>query len=458
MKRPKLQERMLWGVFWALIARTSALVAGLFTTALLARALPVGDMGVYFLSLSTIQVIALVGQLGLGRVAVRRVSEALALTGPAGASSVSAGVLYYALASAFTFAILFYTGVIPALSVFVSSAKSFMDYRSELALWLVASMIVGIVAQILRGYHDIHFSSLFGTAAVPITVALTFFLFYVFRPVFTLHLAILVIVVANIAVALLSLAYLYPRIHDAGSVYVADRRRMLMDAWPFWISSIATLALSQSDFWVLAVFRTEEELAVYGAALRIVMLASFSSGIVSSVLQPTVSDLHARGDRMRLERLLRLSHVAATLPTIGILLLLIIFPAAWMELLFGGAYRTGAVVLVILSMGDLLASLFGVPGMVLRMMDREKLVMKSILITGMITLILTIIVVDKYGAIGVALAAASGIVMQNAIAWYLARSLLGLRTDLFTLRRADIRELAASASRLWGIARLQNRG
>jgi O-antigen/teichoic acid export membrane protein len=124
-----------------------------------------------------------------------------------------------------------------------------------------------------------------------------------------------------------------------------------------------------TDLFVLARYATSVETGVYAAAARSAQVILLFTISVSLMFAPFVADLHARGERDRLDRLFKqLTRwtLAATLP---IFVVLAAAPEAALRL-FGSDFGAGQTALLILLLGQLVNVATGTVGFVLIMVGR----------------------------------------------------------------------------------------
>lgn len=128
-----------------------------------------------------------------------------------------------------------------------------------------------------------------------------------------------------------------------------------------------------TDLFVLAqfvpAFVSQAEVGIYAAAARAAQVILLFIIAVSLMFSPFVADLHARGERAKLDRLFKqLTRwtMAATLP---LFIVLAIAPASALRL-FGAEFGAGQVALLILLLGQLANVATGAVGFVLIMVGR----------------------------------------------------------------------------------------
>lgn len=124
-----------------------------------------------------------------------------------------------------------------------------------------------------------------------------------------------------------------------------------------------------TDVFVLAVFASSREVGIYSAAARAGQVLLLFIISVSLMFSPFVADLHARGEREKLDRLykqLTRWTLAATLP---VFIVLTAAPESALRL-FGAEFGVGATALGILLLGQLVNVATGAVGFVLIMIGR----------------------------------------------------------------------------------------
>jgi O-antigen/teichoic acid export membrane protein len=131
-------------------------------------------------------------------------------------------------------------------------------------------------------------------------------------------------------------------------------------------AALLAQAVFWADLWVLAAFEHGTELDAYAAAARVSQVLLLFLTSLSLVFSPFAADLHARGERRRLDELFKRSTrwaLAATLP-----LLIVLFVAADDVLhAFSGRFEVGESALRILLVGQALNVATGSVGFILIM-------------------------------------------------------------------------------------------
>jgi O-antigen/teichoic acid export membrane protein len=432
---------------WALGGRAALILGSLALNALATRLLQPSDAGVFFLIVSIATALAVVAELGLHRVVVRLVAAAMATNQYGRARQVVTKVAVLALLGSVTISALL---LLPPVTRGIAHAFSSTEvYASAyfIALLVVVRALSLLLAEVFRSFHDIRAASLLGgTDAHAIgALGLAFILAFVGSPVSTA--AVLGVVVSGwvpgVIVGSVILGRRVRRIKGPGDVRT---REILSIAWPILIMSIGHSVIQQADLWIAGVTVSTDDVALYGAALRIVGILAVPLMIVNAVLPPVISSYYVTGQRNRLERLLQTSAAAAAIPTIAAVAAFSVLSSEIMSLLFGPFYAGGGTVLAILSIGSLVSVMCGSGAMSLAMTGHERTMMVVTLGAGSAMVGGAIYLGRAMGIAGVAIAAMAGVALNNISMLIAVRRLTGMWICANPLR---LRHLAGALRRAY---------
>jgi O-antigen/teichoic acid export membrane protein len=124
-----------------------------------------------------------------------------------------------------------------------------------------------------------------------------------------------------------------------------------------------------TDLFILSLYAGSVETGIYAAAVRAAQVILLFIISVSLMFSPFVADLHARGERQKLDRLFKQITrwtMAATLP---LFVVLAVTPGSALQL-FGSEFGAGQTALLILLLGQLVNVATGTVGFVLIMVGR----------------------------------------------------------------------------------------
>ncbi len=203
---------------------------------------------------------------------------------------------------------------------------------------------------------------------------------------------------------------------------------MIRIAGALLVSNLTSVILSSSDLWILGVFSTQEDVALYGAAARLKFFVVLSLMVVNSVIAPTIAEMYVKGEKGALESLIRTLTALAVIPSLGVFLIYVVFGDALLTAIYGGFYGKAQVVLMILSFGYLVNVYVGSCGQVLVMTGGHVHMMAITIISGVVAVVLCLVLVGPFGVVGVAIGASTGLVVQNLMAWIMAKARAGVWT------------------------------
>jgi len=434
---PVLRERLLSGGAWALAGRLGAVLSQLVINALLARVLSPQDLGAYFLAFSIISVGSVAGWLGLDQAGVRFVAVSLGLGEYRRARRAVGKVVRFGLIGAVgAGAIYLAVGGLVGGRLFHSPALAAVT--GLVAAWISVTSLQSLLAATFRGFHDIRLATVFGASISGIgllpgaLMVLSLGLVLVLEGSATLALVLLLAILSGLATALTAgwmLARKTATLPASGGSSVGSSE-MLGVAWPLLVTNLTLFVITQVDLWILGAFRTPEEVAVYGAAARVVLLVAMPLQIMNAVIPPIIAEMYAQGTRRDLERTLRPMATLAGIPALLVLLGFVFFGGPILGLVYGGYYGAGAPVLVLLSAGQLVSVWVGSCAITLAMTGHQALLMGVTLLCGVATVLAGLALVGGYGPEGVAVAAAGGLALQNLLLWLAARHATGIWTHL----------------------------
>ena len=97
-------------------------------------------------------------------------------------------------------------------------------------------------------------------------------------------------------------------------------------------------------------------------------------------------------------------------------------------LIYGAHYQQGANALILLSLGTIVNVWTGPCGITLKMTGHQTTTMMISLVAGLVGFVTALLVVDSYGATGVAAATALGTILQNLLSLFFAKWKTGIWT------------------------------
>jgi O-antigen/teichoic acid export membrane protein len=173
---------------------------------------------------------------------------------------------------------------------------------------------------------------------------------------------------------------------------------------------LTTFLYAQTDKIILGSYLNARMVGIYSIAATMVGFVSIMLSSVNQIFSPTIAELHARGESALLNRLYQTLTkwiIGLTLPLATVV---VVFSRILMRI-FGHEFEVGWVILVIGTIGQLVNCSTGSVGYLLLMSGNEKKLVRIQMAMAVLTVVLCLLFVSRWGITGAAVATA----MANAL-------------------------------------------
>ena len=420
-------RELLRGAGLAFALRVAGAGLGLALNWWLAHHMGAERLGLFFLAMTVVSLVAILGRLGLENTVLRMVSAAAAAQDWMRAKQLGRdAVLLALLASAVLVLALFLLA--PALSVHVFHKPDLVQALHWLAPTILAMAAIILYGEMLKAVKHISESQVVQSLTTPV-LALA-----VFIPLGALDLQTVVITYAAAMFAAALLGWRFwrralPRL--AGPPLAADYRGLLAPSTAFiWINVMSTLN-DWADILALGVVAPAEEVGVYGLTKRLVLAMSFVLIAVNIVVAPRFAALHDQNDLAALRRT-ALHATRLTALVAGPFVLALLLFHGWILGLFGPDFQAGGLALAIMAGGQLVNLGTGSVGQLLAMTGQQERLRKIAFIVTGANILLLLILVPQWGMLGAAAATGFTIALDNLLKTYFVIKQFGFRVDFFS--------------------------
>jgi O-antigen/teichoic acid export membrane protein len=291
-----------------------------------------------------------------------------------------------------------------------------------------------LLAETFRGLHDIRLASIFFNLVNGALLAIFLGVLWLLKGQASLPVVILLAAGSNFVAVLLAAGLLYRKVASFPSGHatsdIVGFGGLVRVGLPLLVVNMSLLILAQGyvDMWILSAFRSEEEVAVFGAAARIGFLVAMPMQVVNSVVSPLIAQMYAQGRQQELQPTLRAVATLASVPAFAALVGFVLLGGAILGLVFGDFYRVGAMALVLLSIAQFINVWVGPAGTTLVMAGHQTVAMVITIAGGLVMIAGGLWLAGPYGVTGVAVATAAGIIVTNLSYWLVARRRTGMWT------------------------------
>ena len=439
----ELARRQIRGSSLLLTGQTFAVLAGLAAQVVIVRYLSEEGYGAFAYALS----IAMIGE-SVAAFGMRRgVSRFLPIYEEQGDLRKAAGTLLFAIATVLALGL---AVVLSVISFRGAIAGTFAD--DSTAVTVIAIMIALAPIQALNALLD----GVFAVFSRPRAIVIRRFLL---TPLLRLGVVVVlaareadleVLAVGYVAAAGLGLLLYVPMLagvlkhhgftgHLRRGGFEVPARTVLGFTVPLLSNDITAALLNAANAIVLGIFATPEAVAELRSVLPLALTMGYVLSSFGLLFVPLAARLFARSEPRELNQLYWRTAVWTTVLAFPIFLTCLTLAEPLTVLLFGERYASAAPVLAVLAVGQFVNTAAGHNGVLLGVFGRVRFIAATNVLAIAANLILLLLLVPPYEAIGAAVATAATFVVLNAI----RQVGLARRTDVSSLNREVLPTYAA---------------
>jgi len=418
--------------FWILVFKSFGALLSFVALLLIAQVLGVKGYGLFMLGLTITNILSIFVRLGLDNVVLKNVSS-LRESSP----MLSEGYLVSTLkvvivVSVFMMFFLYSTAEIISTNVF--DKPNFASVFQIFVFLIPVNALVFIFAE----YFKAILKPLFSTFWQSIFPPLLFIFLCLFSIFYGYEISLETIVYFWILgfVGSLIIFYVFRFLQKSNRLIKKIRLwKLINQGIPMLMVSSGALVLAWSDIIILGILGTDEDVGIYSAASRIVLVTSLLLMAINALTAPVFSRLYNENKIEELAKVAKLSTnilaVTVFIPT----LVLFTYPDEILGL-FGNEFKEGVLLLPTLAVGQFINVSCGSVGYLLTMTGLEKKFSYIMLTTAAINIFLSVFLFNIYGILGVALSTAISIIIWNFWAVYEVKKHLGFLTLPIPLLRS----------------------
>jgi O-antigen/teichoic acid export membrane protein len=426
---------------WSLALKLFGATSNIIVLFILVRMLSIADMGYFLVAQSTAILVAMVARFGMKQPIVKLVSTALA----EGHEELLSGIFRSVVTLVATGFV-----VVSLITVFGGGDYIFLSVFSapiifdSLLLWLGLVFFLAYqtpLAETYRGLHMAKEAMLYDGPLVNFLMLTLLVVAYIVNGQLSFSMAISLLVLchgSNLFVGSLKLRAKTKRYPAGGDMFPIQN--LLMLGAPVFVINVAAYIITQSGLWVGGAYLEPEDVAVFGAALRLMLVISLPLFVLNLVIQSRIVKMYVSGQRDELEILVRQGTTVATVVSVLGSLVIFVWPELILNILFGSEYGRGGKVLAILTLGQLINVSVGPCLNFILLVGRRVIATYIVVGAGLMTVPLSIAMAILYGIEGIAVAGAIGLGMQNILLWVATKKQCNIST-LSYFNPADIAQL-----------------
>jgi len=417
---------------WTLGLKIFGATSGLLVMIILTRVLTVSDMGYFVIAQSLGIFIAMLARLGMKQPVVKLISRALAKENFGQINEIIKSTQLIVGAGVLIVIIIIWGGTGKWMFESVFSAPQIFE---SLIFWLLLVLILAFqspLAETFRGLHNVRFAMLFDGPFGNFIFLVFLTALYLIHSDISFEKALVLLCLSvgvNYIIGFFKLRNLVEKYPSSKRIYPLGE--MLELGFPVLLVNVSAYLVAQSGLWVCGAYLEPDQAAIFGTALRFMLVISLPVFVLNMVIQPVIVHLHTLGDKDELQKQIRRATTFATIPSFIMCIGVITYAARIMEVMFGIGYVSGATALIFLTIAQLIVVWVGPCVNFMLLAGGQKIVARVVIMTGMLTVFGSLYLVNYYGITGVAAATSIGLIMQMILVWMLAKKTGGVFTHAY---------------------------
>ena len=228
---------------------------------------------------------------------------------------------------------------------------------------------------------------------------------------------------------------------DKSFILSVSTKALLIYSLPTAFLGIVGTANNWMDRLIIGFFRSAQEIGFYNAASQISMIFIIILIGIASIISPMIATLHHQGEIKRVSEIYRVSTKWGFYLGIPIFVVICFFPQDLM-LIFGKEYSGSAIILVLLSIGQIISLSIGNVGYLLVMTGEQNAWLIISVISLFLNIVINIIFTIWLGVIGTAISTTLAVVFMSGLGLLYARH----RSNIWPFDRRFMKGVGASST------------
>lgn len=410
-------QEIIRGATIAFFLKASGAGLNFVFSVVLARKLGAYGAGIFFLSLTIMTIVSTLSRVGLDNTVLRYTAINAQVNNWQAIRGLYRKSMIVVIAVAACFTLLLWVAA-PAIAHYVFHEPTFANTLRLITFMAIPHAIFWLQGEFLKGIKQISFSQFIQGTCLPLLALCGALLLH--NPA-TVAQLVLVYVIATSMTAGVGFVIWWRSSPDGRNIFRSGdfpTRKIAASSFNLFIVTIMNLTMLWAATLFLGIWGSGSDVGIYSVAQRTANLISFILLAVNSIAAPKFATLYEQKDRKGLASTAQ--HSAKLMTTVATpLLLLCVIKPSWVMQIFGAEFRSGALLLAIIAIGQFVNVATGSVGYLLMMSGHERLFRNCQIVTSLLCLALCIILIPRFTAIGAAIATAITASFSNIFAAYL---------------------------------------
>jgi O-antigen/teichoic acid export membrane protein len=181
------------------------------------------------------------------------------------------------------------------------------------------------------------------------------------------------------------------------------QEKILKNSYPMFLAASLMFVMSCIDSFMITYYLDEYQVGIYSACINLSMIITFIPIAIGGFISPKVSKAYALNNRQEVKNIFKNSLIIIIVVTIPIFLSIYFYAESLLGL-FGAAFTTATLTLLITNIAFLAEALCGPVGFIMNMTDNQHIFMRILLVSLLINIFFNAILIPIYGINGAAVA------------------------------------------------------
>lgn len=414
----KIKNRMDFAFSFGLISKIGTAIIGILTLGLLTRVLSIPEAAIFFLFLQVTKFLSVFLTFGYKNVIQKKIGILYKDRKKDLIKNLIKKINILVLVKSITIFIVF---------IFFWPQLNINFFNGHFSFYYAAIIFcVGFfraIELLLSAYYRSKRDYFSGTILLGLPRDILILFYILFSSVFQ-ELTLYKIINTYLITSLIIISYFTLKIISSGKLQEKTRVHFIEGggysdlfflALPMNIYLLANIVYTTCDLWVIRYFLLDIDVALYGAATKLVALLILPLAIINYVIPSVIASSYKRGEMEILELVSRGSAFIVSLAAALIFLFFVFFDQKILEIIFGDGYKGSSIYLNILVFGYFMSAFCGSPGVILQMTGSHNILTIITVLIAIINVSFNIIFIKYYGAIGVAVITSFSLFLNNLI-------------------------------------------
>lgn len=416
------QKTVAKGAFWSFTGTMALKLVSFVYTIIIARLFSEEQVGIFYLAMSVIYLVAIFGDLGINTAIGRYIPFYIGKGEKKKAYAVlETSYLFSGSLTAILSLVMFFTAGAVANSF---SNPALAPAIEMLSIYLVFGVLFSLNCSFLAGLKKIKEGALLNNGQNILKLLLTIGMYLVFgREGYVITVAF---TLSYIAFTIISFWYAgreAAKIGAKGSTNLTEKAALLREIMPLGLTLAIVAEIANIAFYTDRIMMgyllppeiSAAKIGVYSIAVAMGMMILIFPGAITSIFSPVIAELHGKEDKEEMKKISKTAvrwNIFALFP---ITIVMLVFAKEILGIFYGSAYAEGAVVLAFFSIGIFFRMLSNVQTTILSSMRIIKVELYAAIIALVVNAVLDFYLIPIYGMDGAAMASAISLLLVSVM-------------------------------------------